>query len=347
MRTIADIIKSIPSPHSQRLPAPVYTNQAKGDPVGFAVASMKDHTTDEGFQIFAALEHAGYKLVGRHFPRNETDVARALRSLDPHTVVLNDHREWDVQPRDFRDPGARFNRVDALADGRRFVLTLLKDSHQRPDYHCLAAQEIGCHSWIVYYHPSLVCHLAPYVRPEHLVRTYHTVDARLVPPYTAVGREGCLLSGAVSGVYPLRWRLFREAERLPQTTMLHHPGYHRQGCATPEYLQTLARYQVAICTASIYGYALRKLIEATAAGCVVVTDLPTDEVLPAIDANLVRLHPDTPTREVAELLRQLYARYDPERQRFFAEQACLEYDYHAMGVRLAQDIEAKRRAYAT
>ena len=124
-----------------------------------------------------------------------------------------------------------------------------------------------------------------------------------------------------------------------------HPGYHRQGCATPVFLKALSQYKVAICTTSIYGYALRKLCEATAAGCIVVTDLPVDEVLPVIDGNLIRLHPDTPTKEVAALLRRLYEGYDPERQRFFSEQACEWYDYRAMGIRLAADIERLKNAY--
>jgi hypothetical protein len=177
------------------------------------------------------------------------------------------------------------------------------------------------------------------------VRTYHTLDADIVPVYSAVGRQGCLLSGAVSGVYPLRWRLFREAGRLPRVTVLGHPGYHRRGCATPDFLRQLSRHKVAVCTASIYGYALRKIAEATACGCVVITDLPTDEVMPQIDGNLVRVHPETTTAEIAALLDYHYAHYTPERQQHYARLAMDYYDYRVEGKRLAAAIEEMRRAY--
>lgn len=344
-RTIANVIAALPRSKTPKLPAPPYRGEARGDPVGFAVESMKRHMSNEGWEIFAALEHAGYKLVGRHLPRNETDVSRALRNLDPHTVVMQDEREWDVLPHDFRDPAARFNRTEALADGKRFVLTILKDSHQRPDYHRASAERMGAHAWIVYYAPQIVQHLAPYVRPEHLIRTYHTVDPSLVPSYTALNRQGCLLSGAVSNVYPLRARLFKEASKLPETTVLRHPGYHRHACATPDFLKQLSRHKVSICTASIYGYLLRKVIESIACGCIVLTDLPSDEVVPEVDMGCVRIHPDTPTKEIAGLLRHLCERYDPERQRFLAEKALLQFDYRTEGLRLASQIESLRQRW--
>lgn len=328
------------------LAAPAYTGTSSSG-IALAVESMKRHTSDEGHQIMVGLEHAGYKLAGRRLPIDEVNVQKIVEQHNPGIVVVMDKREWDLIPGDFRDRTAAFTHYGILK-GREdiFKLTILKDAHQRPPYHMASAAEIGCHAWIVYYDPGRVCALAPYVRPQHVVRTWHSLDAALVPPYTPDGRKGCLLSGAVSSAYPLRQRLVQNARYLPETTYQPHPGYHMRGTATPGFLKQLAGYKVAICTASRYGYALRKLIEATACGCVVITDLPADEVLPGgIDENLVRVPSQASVPDVERVIRQAIASYDPERQRHFAELARVRFDYREIGSRLAADIEAMRRGY--
>jgi hypothetical protein len=137
-----------------------------------------------------------------------------------------------------------------------------------------------------------------------------------------------------------------------------------RGTHTPEFLGTLPAYKVSICTSSIYGYALRKIVESTACGCIVITDLPTDEVMPEIEeplleefalpaggtavrtGNIVRVAPTIPLTDFAELIKQLYRTWDDERQHHFAERAKKFYDYRAVGKRLADDIEKLRRNYA-
>jgi len=351
-RTIADIIRSTgPAEHLPELPAPDYARpktEEKGRIV-LAVKSMQDHMTDEGWQICLGLQLSFYNLVGHGLHPNLTDVPEILRRMNPGVVVVQDKREWDVRAGDFRDQRARFYGIECLKDRPEiFRLTVLKDAHQRPHYHRQSAEEIGCHGWIIYYHPQLVSHFAPYVRPKHLVRTYHSLDQRLVPPFNYKDRKGAILSGAVSRThYPLRCRLVNDTYKghLPQVTVLPHPGYHRQGCQTATYLQTLNYYKVAICTSSVYGYALRKIIEATACGCVVVTDLPADDVLPGIDANLVRIHPDTPSEELSDLLSYLYRSYNHEKQYLLSLAAKRYYNWQDVGARLAHDIEELRSNY--
>lgn len=351
LRTIDDVLQKLPSPQFHPLPAPIYIDTGWGrHGIGLAVESMKRHTTDEGWQIFDGLESAGYRLYGHALPNNETDLLRILykegkRQDACGVVVVQDKREWDVQPTCFREKAARFNDVGELAKRTDlFKLTILKDSHQRPAYHMESAQEIGCNAWIVYYHPRIVKHLAPYVRNEHLVRTYHSLDPDVVPPYRQI-RHGCLLSGSVSNAYPLRLRLFRESHMLPGTKVLNHPGYHRNGCDTRNYLARLSRYKVAICTSSLYGYALRKIIEGVACGCVVVTDLPTDEVLPEIDNCIVRIPHEIPTRELGSLLQELYETYDAAKCQYYAGIAKSYYSFKEVGKRLAADIETLRKEY--
>lgn len=348
--TINQVIRSLPNQTGSRLPAPPYVATpgiVTSNRVGLAVESMCRHMTDEGWQLFAGLAHAGYALAGRDLPVNTVKIPEILERTNPGTLVVQDKREWDLARGDFRDPAARFMGIDQLKSRNDiFKLTILKDAHQRPEYHRQAADEMGAHAWIIYYHPSIVCRLAPYVRPMHLIRTYHTVDATCVPPCAiADTRSGCLLSGAIGSAYPLRTRLVQQVRHLPDCTYLAHPGYHRRGSETPRFLRILSRYKVAVCTASRYGYALRKLIEATACGCIVITDLPGDEVLPHIDGNLVRIPPDIHPRALGNVIKHLLASYDPVRQEYYARLALQYYDYRVMGARLAADIETVRQVY--
>src|SRR5258708_11028612 len=103
---------------------------------------------------------------------------------------------------------------------------------------------MGVHAWVCYYNPRIVKHLASWVREEHLIRTYHSINSANIPPFSA-NRHGTLLSGAVSQAYPLRKRLFDGAFLLPDTIALPHPGYHRGGCHTPSFLIQLSKFKVA------------------------------------------------------------------------------------------------------
>jgi len=308
--------------------------------VAMPVPSMKDHTTDEGWQLMLALRSAGYTLTAH------TDVPALLHDCTPRTLVVQDKREWDGQTGGPGfDPRERFTGVGVLRDRPDvFKLTVLKDAHQRPAYHREAAEEMAAHGWVTYYDPDRVAEQAPFVRRHHLVRTYHTVDAAAVPAYEARGRKGCLLSGAVSGAYPLRSRLVQDRHRLYDVTYLPHPGYGRRYCHTPQFLKTLSRYKAAICTASRFQYATRKIVEATAAGCVVITNLK--ETLPVIDGNLVRIADDVPLDVVSRVVAEQTAGYDPDRQEHYARLCKSHYDYRAEGDRLASAIETLRSTYA-
>jgi hypothetical protein len=303
--------------------------------------------TDEGWQLQIGLEAAGYEMWGRFLPNDECSVPRILQRTDPGIVIVQDKREWDATHSSSVDKRVTFEQSEVLASQpQTFRLTVLKDAHQRPEYHAHASQEIGCHAWIVYYHPDMVCHLAPWVRKQHLVRTYHSVDTEKVPPFTANGRSGCLLSGAIrSKVYPLRRRLSRALTQLPEVTLLRHPGYHARGHNTPDYLRKLSTFKVAICTSSIYGYVLRKIIEATACGCAVVTDLPMDDPLPEIDDNLIRVRPDVSVSQMGDIVKQAIAAYDGEQQEEFARRALAYYDYKRLYRQLANDIDDAMTRY--
>lgn len=345
MRTTADVVAATRRSGFEPLPAPPYI-YSDGPRFACMVASMKNHTTDEGYQLALALSAGEYHLWGYGFNR-QTSVPRLLQ-YDPSVVVVQDKREWTGRT---AGPGfdymEKFQGVNALAerDGV-FKLTVLKDAHSDQQFHAEAAAEIGCHGWVTYYHPDIVAAHAPYARRQHFVRTYHSIDSAAVPRFTNRYSKG-VLSGAVSGAYPLRSRLLLEArnDSLEHIDYVLHPGYGRSRCFTPDYLATLSMYRVAICTSSRFGYAVRKIVEATACGCVVITDLPADDVLPEIDGNLVRIDSDTAPSLVDELVGTLSAAWDRGRQYEWAERAKRFYDYRALGVKLAADIEALRSVY--
>lgn len=366
------------------LPAPAYdepSDSASRPKIGLAVESMRRHMTDEGWQLFQGLETADYRLCGNFHAGQETftndpplyriranDTASILELMNPSTLVIQDKREWIGRtaggPKSF-DPREMFTNVSALkVRDDVFKLTVLKDAQSDELLHVEAANEIGCQAWVCYYHPRIVKHLAPFVRQRHLVRTWHSVDADAVPTYSPEyfdinakklkPRDGCLLSGALSGAYPFRKRIMDwhhrgelSGGRNGSTMCIHlpHPGYGRGGCKTPEFLKTLAEYKVAVCTSSVYGYALRKIVEATACGCRVITNLPEDEVMPHIDANLVRVSENILPGQMRDLLKRLIDGYDPSFQEAMAGVCKSWYDYRAVGKRLAADIETLRRDY--
>jgi hypothetical protein len=353
MRSIADVVAATRRRDiTGKLSAPAYepnTYTQGGPNLAFMVASMQRHMTDEGYQIALALKEGGYWLCGEGFNGGSGDVLLTTSQTVPRTVVLQDKREWigSTAGPGF-DQKERFTNVEALRERDDiFKLTVLKDAHADQVLHYNAAQEIGCHAWITYYHPDLVEAHCPAVRKQHLVRTYHSIDADIVPDMLKNPRAAGVISGAVSMAYPLRSRLMLEAKegRMSNVEWYRHPGYGRNHCHTGEYLNMLSGYRVAICTSSRFGYAVRKIIEATACGCIVVTDLPKDEVLPEIDGNLVRIDPDISPQRVDWIVKELALGWTLVCQDMWAERAKRFYDYRALGKKLAADIETMRKGY--
>lgn len=351
IRTVNDVTRSVAAARVPELAPPPYVPGNGTDCVALAVTTMQHHMTDEGWQIMRGLAVNGYDLCGHGIYDNETDVKKILERRNVKTILVQDKREWDLVPGDFRDPMARFREVEYLKERDDiFKLTILKDAQQRPEYHRQSADEMGVHAWIIYYHPQIVKHVASYVRPPHLVRTTHSINPMDVPEFSRNRLAKAILSGAMNRrVYPLRAQIAQWAKvgRLENVETLRHPGYHRNGCSVPKYLKTLSRFKVAICTSSIYGYALRKILEATACGCRVITDLPTDEILhPSVEQNLTRVN-SIGSDKLRDKIDGLCATYDPEVQEQRAIDCLNHYNYVEVTKRLAQDIETLRQSYSS
>lgn len=349
-RTVADIVASLPEIAGDPLPRPAFERHPdRSRRLVLGVESMRRHMTDEGAQLQDGLAATGYELWGYGYPPGETDVRKILARDDAGTVLIQDKREWDPRQSGCFVPQARFTGTqyfrESASASNTFRVTVHKDAHQHPGYNREWHDEFGIHAWVIYYHPDLMRRLSPWLRPDDLIRTYHSLDPAAVPAFgSAAEREIAILSGASSpNYYPLRHKIRRFVRRghFRQCTVQPHPGYNARGCQTPEYLRLLNRFRVSIATSSRLGYALRKIIESTACGCVVVTDLPMDDVLPGIDQNLVRVHPDIPLSDLSRLVLDLAANWSEERQRHFASVACRQYDYRVLGQKLADDIERK------
>lgn len=341
--TVNDVVQSLPASDVIELTQPEYlpVKTRAGDNIALAVETMQRHMTDEGWQIMEGLGQAGYRLCGTGLELEEMDVTKIVMNHRPKTLVIQDRREW------LRKGETSFVNSEGLQEKRTiFKVTILKDAHHDIQTNRHWCWQVGIHAWIVYYNPKIVNRLAPYTRQQHLIRTYHTVRKEHLPAFKPARlRRTAMLSGAVSNAYP--WRQYLTDCKSLEATKFKHPGYHLNGkcCATPEYLQTLNNFKVSICTASMYGYALRKIIESVACGCLVITDLPYDEQLPLIEPSIVRVRPGTPVEVVNDLIHKLSVGYSEDRQRVQAREAAAFYDHVGMTARLAQDIETLRRNY--
>ena len=177
---------------------------------------------------------------------------------------------------------------------------------------------------------------------------------RLRPILTAIppappreDRRGAILSGARNGyVYPLREWLAIHAEGIG-LEVRPHPGYGNGGADVGNYLRDLSRHRVSVATASRYRFALRKILEGVACGCVVVTDLPEWDPLPVIDPALERIDPAAAhcTAEIAALIEHLCHEYPAEACRAYAAAAASWYDYRARGRATLADLEAAWRRW--
>lgn len=356
LAAIHRVIDRDPRELADAWPRPVYEPTAPAPGRGsrgrvmLAVETFKRHMTDEGWHLQAGLEHGGYQLWGAHLPHMATDALAIADHAHAGTVFVQDKREWDPASGCCFDKSVGFQRVPALAGlPDLFRVTVLKDLLFHRAYTRRGHEELRPHAVVHYYHRDLVRWLAPWLANTPLIRTWHSIDPGALPHwFPGQGRSMAVVSGALNReVYPFRWRIADAARagRLSGVAVIPHPGYGASGTCTPRYMTMLSGYKVAICTSSIMGFALRKLIEATACGCIVVTDLPAGEVLPGVDGNLVRVPPDMPMPRLAELVDALAQSWNEARQREWAQAAVATYDYRRVYARLAADIEACRKGY--
>lgn len=314
--------------------------------------SFRRHMDNGRWLFQQGLEAAGWVAVGHGLAgdRNTTDCVEAARRFRPQVMLLWPRYEWDNREWVGNEvkPEHRFSNWDRLpADVLR--VAVLHDARSTVRQQRAWLRDFQPHVVLGWYHATSVLPFWPAIKPEQYERTYHILDASAVPPVEdRAGR--CAISGAQNQqVYPLRMRASLAAyagELGPGVDVPPHPGYVQTGTHSNDYVRTLARYRVALCTSSIYDFALRKVWEATAAGCRVITDLPAYDFLPGIDGNLRRVPRDFSIPALRRLIDELADTWDLEQQRAWSAVACEQYDYRAEGARVAAALalHAARRA---
>lgn len=318
------------------------------DPARLLVLANVDyrtHMTDEGDQLQLGLESAGWRLAGAGYGDGLRHVPRLLDRHQPEVVFVQDKRDWDPASGICFRSDVAFQESGALARHAAVKrLAVVKDAGSSIEYHRQFCEEIAAHAVLIYYHERSVLAVSPWLRAYPLVRAYHTVDAVLLEHIDiTTARRRALVSGAVSPqVYPLRKQAFEHARKFGIDVM-RHPGYNNRRSSTPSYLRALATYRVHVATASVYGFALRKIIESVAVGATPVTNLPSYDVLPQIDAALVRIPPHASLSEVRDAVDHADRTWNLEERREYARRARVWYDWRAMGIRNSEAMQAAVR----
>jgi hypothetical protein len=308
-----------------------------------------EYVTNENDELQRGLRMAGWQ----HEIARGRSLADVCREMDPAMLFVTDPRDflhWDAFGNLKLPPSHSWTGLDQIPE-HVFKATIWKDLFWYPDWQLETIQKIGCHAVVHYYDRAIIETIAPWLS-DMLIRTWHSVNRRLLPEWPEK-RAGVIVSGAVDArkgrdpridPYPMRTRLMRALSRSlpPGWTLRQHPGYHAAGTDTPAYMRALAGHRVSFCSSSAFSFALRKIIESVACGCIVVTDL--HESLPEIDDSIIRIAPDTPTGNIIGLCNEAAESWNEKTQRAAAARCVAWYDHERRGRELTEALEARMHA---
>ena len=300
----------------------------------------RGHLTDEGFQLQAGMQAQGWTLCGTGYGDGCKDVKVLLERHHPRAVFVSQKSDWDPKCHGAFRKDLGFLNLGVLKDRKDiFKICPVKDASD-PEYQRRFCEEIGADLVVHYYHLDSIGALCPWLKDYQTLRIYHSIDSQTAQScfIPAENRKRGIVSGAVSGVYPLRDMVFKSAQLLG-LTKYSHPGYSNHGCQTGEYLKTLGGFKVHICTASRFHFSLRKLFESVAVGAIPITNLPSKDHLPHIDEALVRVPDSISVPELNEVINQTEATWNYDERLKFAEACWRFYDWRMAGERLHAEIE--------
>jgi len=316
--------------------------------IQFGVRAFRNYASDTAYLIQRGLELQGFTVFGRGFPgrRDCTDMRVVCEREKPDVVFCE---EWNTWNPDMPQPPAKdvgFTNYDWL--GRQphiFRATKHADPWGHPEKHAEWHRRFNPDVILVRYEVPRVLQIAPYLDEKRLLRIHHSVTREYCPEITSASRDRvCLLSGAVNPrIYPMRARLWREVRELPRwedvfSIRPHHRWSRTGGSAVPAYMRDLARHKVMFVGTSRWHVAFKKHYEGTAAGCIVVTNLPTSDRVPIIDENLVRVPDTISAAELRDLCLGLADAWDEERQRELARRTIGRYDYRQEAWRIRRGL---------
>jgi len=305
------------------------------------------YTCDEISLLQEGLDKAGYAQAGRGAIFDDVDLVKLTDELRPEVLLMQERMYWKTHRHYDCPADAWFTGV--LEVGRKpdlFRAVVYRDvCHCLYDNH-LYHVEFNPHAYVVYYHPWIVRKLCPWILTEQMVRTHHSINPDDVPEFDPDRQGGTIITGAKGlPAYHLRTPLIdnvRFGRWGNDVTYVQHPGYDFEGSNAARYMKMLSGYRVAICTTSMFGFAVKKIIEATAAGCIVITDLPAFDSLGPIDDNLVRIPVNADHNYVRRLCVDTANHWDAKRQHGFACHAIQHFNHIDVAQRLAADLAEKR-----
>jgi hypothetical protein len=307
----------------------------------------RDYVTSENEQLQRGLESAGWTLTFAD-GRSLKDVCESYRPAMLFVADRRDFEHWDCFGNLKLPPSHTWRECDGI-DPTIFKATVLKDVFWYPQWQAEKIVSMGIHAVVVYYDPEIVELAFPWLK-DRLVRTWHSVEPDECQWNEAQRCRVCF-SGAVdpnragnrNDPYPLRNRILKAigCNELGDVEVRKHPGYSAKGCDTPGYLEWLSRFKVSICTASVYSFSLRKIIEGVANGCTVVTDL--HESLPEIDDGLVRIDPGVPMAELNDVVEEAARDWDADKAMALAEKCKVFYDWRRLGKELSNNLEKRMK----
>jgi hypothetical protein len=310
---------------------------------------LKSHMTSEGEELQRGLAANGWILCGTGYGDGCKDVKVLLERHRPRAVFVAQKSDWDPKSAGSFRKDLGFLNLGMLKDRKDiFKICPVKDA-SGPEYQRQFCEEIAADLVVHYYHEKSIGALCPWLKDYRTLRIYHSIDARLAQLHfiPTEQRKRGIVSGAVSGVYPLREMVFRSAQSLG-LMKYSHPGYSNHGCQSGEYLKTLGGVKIHICTASRFHFSLRKIFESVAVGAVPITNLPTYDNIPCIDGALVRVPDSISVPELHEVINQAERGWDYDERLKFA-QACWQfYDWRIAGERLNEGIlKAMEKSWTT
>lgn len=311
-----------------------------------ACSDYKFHLTPEGEELQAGLELAGWTLAGFGYSNSHVaipqDVPQLLDYYQPKVVLVSAREDWDRDSPGCFDKRCSFVGIEALANRPDiFKIAVVKDCPGNYDRRENWCKEIKADAVLLYYHPRSMLAVSPWLRNYQLVRTWHTVDGDYCRKLleSPQERSAAVVSGATGYHYPLRSMAFSRARRIGLATW-QHPGYRDRQCHSQEYLKMLSGYKVHLATASIYGFALHKIIESVAVGCVAVTNLPDFDVLPEIDDALIRISNNQTPESLRLLIEGTVEMYNAEERKQWALRCLDFYDWRVRGKVLSEELKA-------
>jgi len=293
------------------------------------------HMTSEGLQLQNGLRHSGWSLAGYGYIDNCANVRQLLERYRPDRVFIQDCRDWRADSGGCFNKKIHYDKWESLKRDGVKSFTVCKDAGTVSEYQRKFADDIGASAILVYYHEQSVTELSPWLKNYKLIRIYHSFDGDLLALIDIKkDRKPALVSGAVSGVYPTRQTAISRHIELG-LDVLAHPGYGNKKSYTKEYLDKLSEYRVHLACSSSYKFALRKIIESVAVGCIPVTDLPEYDRLPVIDDFLVRIPQSASFEQIKDGLAVASGRWSQDLANKMQQAAVSFYDYRDSGERMS------------